>query len=95
MTPATASITFKLNGQTYEYDGGFPAELAEQINAQLTPEGFWRDRPDLSGECQDLEDCLPDALWEIRRLGGIVLEITGKRENGSIHLEDWKQARVY
>ena len=90
----SAYIIFEIAGIRYEYDGGFPEQLEDLVESHLNADGFWRDRPDLSAQCKDLGDGLPDVLWEIEQLGGKVISIHGARENGSIHWEDWKSPRV-
>jgi hypothetical protein len=92
-----ASIIFTLDGKTYEYDGGLPAAVLERAAALLTPEGFWVGGypAELAAAGADAQDELPTARWEIEHVGGTVLEVRGARDNGAIHLEDWKQPRIY
>ena len=90
-----ASIIFDLDGQRYTYDGSFPDVLNDRIASLFDESGFWRGRPDLSAQCKDLGDTLPDVLWEISQLGGKVVEINGTRANGAIHLEDWENPQIF
>lgn len=93
-SPGQARVVFDLGGQRYEYDGDFPEELTDVIEAFLTEDGFWADRPDLSAQQKNPFDSLPDALWEIARIGGEVVAVHGQRDDGSILMGDWKQIVV-
>lgn len=94
---SAAYIVFELDGRRYEYDGGFPAELADRVAALCDADGFW-----LGGYpaaaftgMKDERDDLPAVLWEIGHLGGRVLEIQGAGASGAIHPEDWRNPRLY
>ena len=97
MTHGNASILFDFRGQRYEYDGGLPAEVAAAVADLFDEHGFWRGGypADLATLGKDSEDELPAARWEIEHIGGTVVEILGTRDNGAIHLTDWKRPRLY
>lgn len=93
----TAYITFTLAGESHEYDGGLPSVVLERVQHLLTPDGFWSGGypRDLVRQAADEHDVLPIALWEIAHVGGKVLQIHGRRENGAIHEQDWKNPRIH
>lgn len=92
-----AYIVFEYKGRRYEYDGGLPDELDDEIAHLVDAEGMWLGGypAELAALAIDSEDALPLARWEIEHIGGRVLEIHGARSNGAIHLEDWTNPRVY
>ena len=97
MTTGKAYITFLLDGQSYEYDGGLPTEIVDRFAYLLDLQGFWIGGypRDLAATGADELDELPTARWEIEHIGGQVQQVHGARENGAIHLDDWKKPRIH
>jgi hypothetical protein len=97
MTHGNACVIFELGGHRYEYDGGLPDEVCDRFAHLFDAQGFWRTGyPDtLAAEARGPRDALPTALWEIRQVGGRVIEVQGTRPSGAILEEDWKQPRIY
>jgi hypothetical protein len=97
MTHGTACVIFELGGQRYEYDGSLPSEVISRAAQLFDDKGFWKGGyPDsLDAEAKEDRDELPTALWEIRQVGGTVIEIQGARPTGAILWEDWKNPVVY
>ncbi len=96
MTHGNAYVVFEFDGARYEYDGGLPEAVMERATHLLRADVWITGYPDsLEAEAKDEFDDLPSALWDIRRVGGTVIEIQGARANGAIHWEDWKSPRIY
>jgi hypothetical protein len=97
MKSGNACVIFELGGQRYEYDGGLPAEVLDRSAHLLDADGFWKESypASLEGEGKEPRDALPTALWEIRHVGGRMIEIQGARPSGAIMEEDWKHPRIY
>lgn len=90
-------IVFELNGMRREYDGDLPDEVIAQFSHLRDPNGFWADGypTSLNAEQKDDRDELPAALWDIKRVGGEVIEVHSTGKNGAIHWEDWKRPRMH
>lgn len=90
---------FSLNGKEYKHDGHLPDEIFatnEHLKDLFNKEGIWKDGypESLSLEKKDPQDELPTALYNIKRIGGTIIEVH-PGPDGAIHWEDWERPIIY